>query len=85
MKCEDIQKELKAFLDNDIDDQKKAEIQEHLDGCPNCSKDLEQLKKLSEALHTWKGIEPSSHLYEKLKSRSNPMNRSGEKFSHTFP
>jgi hypothetical protein len=69
MNCEDIQKELKAFLDNDIDDQKKAEIQKHLDGCPNCSKDLEQLKKLSEVLHTWKGIEPSAHLYEKLKSR----------------
>jgi hypothetical protein len=69
MKCEDIQKELKAFLDNEIDDQKKAEIQEHLDGCPNCTKDLEQLKKLSEVLHTWKGIEPSPLLYEKLKSR----------------
>lgn len=69
MKCEDIQKELKAFLDDDIDDHKKAAIQEHLGRCPNCSKDLEQLKKLSEVLHTWKGIEPSPHLYEKLKSR----------------
>jgi len=69
MNCEDIQKELKAFLDDDIEAQKKVKIQEHLDGCPNCSKDLEQLKKLSEVLHTWKGIEPSAHLYEKLKSR----------------
>jgi len=69
MKCEDIQKELKAFIDNDMDDQKKAEIQEHLDQCPNCTKELEQLRKLSEALHTWKGIEPSPLLYEKLKSR----------------
>jgi len=69
MNCEDIQKELKAFLDNEIDDQKKAEIQEHLDQCPNCTKELEQLKKLSEVLHTWKGIEPTPRLYEKLKSR----------------
>jgi len=70
MKCEDVQKELKAFLDNEIDTQKKSEIQEHLDRCPNCSKDLEQLKKLSEVLHTWKGIEPSPHLYENLRSRA---------------
>jgi len=69
MKCEDIQKELKAFLDDDIDDHTKREIKDHLDRCPNCSKDLEQLKKLSEILHAWKGIEPSPHLYEKLESR----------------
>jgi hypothetical protein len=69
MKCEDIQKELKAFLDDDIDDKKKVEIQEHLDRCPSCSKDLEELKNLSEVLHTWKGIEPSAHSYEKLQSR----------------
>jgi len=69
MKCEDIQKELKAFLDDDINDQKRIEVRDHLDRCPNCSKDLEQLKKLSEVLHTWKGIEPSAHSYEKLQSR----------------
>jgi hypothetical protein len=69
MKCEDIQKELKAFIDDDIEAQKKVKIQDHLGRCPNCSKDLEKLKKLSEVLHTWKGIEPSPHLYEKLKSR----------------
>jgi hypothetical protein len=69
MKCEDIQKELKAFLDNEIDDQKKTGIQGHLDRCPICAKDFEQLKNLSEALHTWKGIEPPAHSYEKLQSR----------------
>jgi hypothetical protein len=69
MKCEDIQKELKAFLDDDINDQQKIEVQDHLDRCPNCSKDLKQLKKLSEALHAWKGIEPSPQLHEKLESR----------------
>jgi hypothetical protein len=69
MKCEDIQKELKAFLDNDIDDQRKIEIQDHLDRCPNCMRDLEREKKLSDALRAWKGIAPSSHSYEKLQSR----------------
>ena len=69
MKCEDIQKGLKAFLDDDIDVKKKQEIEAHLEKCPDCSKELEQLRKLSEALQTWKGIEPSAHSYEKLQSR----------------
>jgi hypothetical protein len=69
MKCEDIQKELKAFLDNDLDGQKKIKLKDHLGRCPNCAKDLEQLSKLSEILHAWEGIEPPVHSYEKLQSR----------------
>ncbi len=69
MKCEEIQNELKAFLDNDIDARKKSEIQEHLDRCPDCSGDLEQLNKLAKILHSWKGIEPPAHSYEKLRSK----------------
>lgn len=69
MKCEDIQKGLKAFLDSEIDVKKKQEMKAHLDKCPNCAKEWEQLRKLSEALHTWKGIEPSALSYEKLQSR----------------
>ena len=85
MKCEDIQKELKAFLDNDINDKKKAVVQGHLDRCSNCSKELEQLKKLSEVLHAWKGIEPVPHAYEKLQSRIEP-NESfwGKVFTYPF-
>ena len=85
MKCEDIQKELKAFLDDDINDQKKIELQDHLNRCQNCSKDLEKLKKLSEVLHAWKGIEPVPHAYEKLQSRNEP-NESfwGKVFTYSF-
>jgi hypothetical protein len=69
MKCEDIQKGLKAFISNDMDEQKKNEIQNHLDSCLNCSRYLQQLKKLSEVVQNWKTIEPSPHLWEKVKSR----------------
>jgi len=68
-KCEDIQKELDAFLSDDTDDLKRSEIQIHLDECQNCSRALRQLKRLSEVLQTWKGIEPSPLMYEKLKTR----------------
>lgn len=69
MRCEDIQKELEVFLSNDIDEPKRSEIESHLDKCQNCSRVLRQLTKLSEVLQTWKGIEPSPMMYEKLKTR----------------
>jgi len=85
MKCEDIQKELKAFLDDDINDQKKVEVKNHLDQCPNCAKELEQLRKLSEVLHTWKGIEPSAHMYKELESRIEPKESFwGKIFTYSF-
>jgi len=71
MKCEDIQKGLKAFISNDLDEKKKNEIQNHLDNCLNCSRYLQKLTKLSEVVQAWKGIEPSPHLWEKVKSRIN--------------
>ena len=71
MKCEDVQKELEAFYSNDIDEQKKGEIQNHLDKCPNCSLALRQSTRLSEVLKSWEGIEPSPMMYEKLKARIN--------------
>lgn len=69
MKCEDIQKKLQAFLGNDVNEARKSEIQNHLDGCPNCSQVLQQLTRLSEVLQAWKEIEPSPTMYEKLKER----------------
>lgn len=69
MRCKDVQKELEAFISNDIDEPKKNEIQGHLDECQNCSQALRQLTKLSEALQTWQVVTPSPMMYEKLKAR----------------
>ena len=71
MKCEDVRKELGAFYSNDIDEQKKGEIQNHLNKCQNCSLALRQSTRVSELLNTWEGIEPSPNTYEKLKARIN--------------
>jgi hypothetical protein len=85
MKCEDIQKELKAFLESEMNEQKRRELEDHLDRCPDCAEELEQLRKLSEVLHTWKGIEPPAHSYEKLQSRLEPKESFWEKvFAYPF-
>ena len=69
MRCEDVQEELEAFISDDVDGARKSEMQSHLDKCQDCSRALRQLRKLSEVLETWQGIEPSPMMYEKLKAR----------------
>jgi len=69
MKCEDVQKELRAFLGDDIDNSQKDEMQTHLDGCRDCAKDLRQLTRLSAVLQSWQEMEPSPAMYENLKTR----------------
>lgn len=69
MKCENIQKELEAYISCNIDESKRNEIQVHLDECQNCSRALRQLTRLSEVLQTWQGPEPSLMMYERLKKR----------------
>ena len=68
-KCEDVQKELEAFLSNEIDESQKSRIHNHLKDCRNCSQALRQLTGLSEVLQTWQGLEPSPLMYEKLITR----------------
>ena len=42
--CEDIRRELEAFLCDDVDETKRIEIQHHLGECQECSEILRQLK-----------------------------------------
>jgi hypothetical protein len=68
MECEDIRKRLKAFLDDDIEEDDRTAIQEHLDHCPGCAGVARQLKQLSGVLQTWKAVEPPQDLYGRLQA-----------------
>ena len=69
LKCEDVQSELQALLDNEIDETQKGEINDHLENCQACSQALRQFKRLSEVLQVWKAPEPSPLMWNELKRR----------------
>lgn len=50
MLCEDVLERLSAFQDDELDPVRSREIQQHLDGCLNCSDALGQMKELAERL-----------------------------------
>jgi len=68
-RCENIQKELEAFLSDEADKAKISEIQDHLKECQNCSQALKESSRLSEVLQAWEVLEPPSHMYENLKTQ----------------
>jgi len=68
-KCEEIKNELEAYLSNEIDEPQKSKIRDHLQDCRNCSQALQRLTKLSGILDSWRALEPSPLMYEKLKAR----------------
>ena len=68
-RCDEIQKELDAFLCDDVDELIKAEIEDHLEECSNCARVLQHHKRLSKVLQAWEEIEPSPIMYEQLVSR----------------
>ena len=75
--CEDVRKELEAFLSDEIDEPQKSRIRDHLQDCQNCSQALQRLTNLSGVLDSWQALEPSPVMYEKLQARMKARNSFG--------
>jgi len=52
MKCKQVREQLLAYLDGEVTDRQRSEIEVHLDGCPTCSAELEELHALRADLST---------------------------------
>ncbi len=53
--CKDFLKELGDYLDEAVDAKAKAELEEHINGCPNCWVITDTTKK---TVQIYKGMEP---------------------------
>jgi anti-sigma factor (TIGR02949 family) len=45
MNCDDADRFLDAYLDGELEPAKKAELEQHLAGCPECQQKLDQLRR----------------------------------------
>jgi anti-sigma factor (TIGR02949 family) len=48
MNCDEADRFLDAYLDGELEPAKKAELEQHLAGCPECQRKLDQLRRLRE-------------------------------------
>ena len=62
IECAEVQKNLSEYLHNELSDDYKSIIKNHISACSICSDDLEQLKHIFEAFEKILTPEPPSHL-----------------------
>ena len=62
MKCDLPKEELVGYLYDDVDADKKAGIESHLNTCPSCTQALEELKRTGNLLRAWADEDPPASL-----------------------
>lgn len=70
MDCNDIKDMLSLYIDGELDDEEKLLLEEHIEGCDDCRKELEEYRKIIGMLSSLTDEEPPKgyckRLHEKL-------------------
>lgn len=69
MKCQDIQRELSAYLDNELKGEEADLIRGHLGRCLACAKELRGLSLVWNFVEKAEGAEPSPHFWATLSAK----------------
>ncbi|MGD2126906.1 MAG: zf-HC2 domain-containing protein, partial [Desulfobacteraceae bacterium] len=74
MKCSEIKALLSEYVDETLDTQTKALVDQHLSSCSDCQKELASLRALIKELGSLEAVEPPkdflNQLHERLEQRS---------------
>lgn len=73
MVCRDFKDLLMAYLDGELEDEKKREFEKHLSSCSECSSELEDFKKLKQITDEVTLAEPEDKIWQQY--WSNVYNR----------
>ena len=68
MRCELIEELLSPYLEDELDQEEKKAVKEHLKTCKNCSLLLSYIRETRESLTGFPEIEPSKNLLDRLYS-----------------
>ncbi len=81
MNCKSVKNNLVPFLENRLPEERRAEMENHFEICPDCSCLLEEFSHLWGALEHREKIQPSPYFWTKLKPRIIEYEEGGE---HVF-
>jgi anti-sigma factor (TIGR02949 family) len=68
LRCEEVIAHLLSYLDGEIDDAKRAQIDHHLEECRGCFSRAEFEKALRERVRSAGNTQPPASLQERIKS-----------------
>jgi len=64
MTCQDHKDLMMAYLDNELNDQQKRAFEEHLAGCPDCTRELAEFRKLKRMTDCVAFVEPEDRIWD---------------------
>ncbi|MHC4573304.1 MAG: anti-sigma factor family protein [Planctomycetota bacterium] len=64
MSCQHYKEMIMGYLDNELGAEQKKELEKHLAGCAQCSKELEELRRLKEITEGVTLAEPEDRLWQ---------------------
>jgi predicted anti-sigma-YlaC factor YlaD len=69
MNCKNVKKNLVSFLENELVEEKRVELENHLKICPDCSSLLEEFSPLWGTLKHRERIQPPPYFWTRLRQR----------------
>jgi len=66
MKCSKVRKKLSAFLDNELKEQERKKIREHLKICPLCARELKELSLAWGVVKELEDVKSSPYLWNNI-------------------
>ena len=75
MKCEEVKKFLNDYLLGELDPAIEIQINEHLNECANCQKDLKERENTVSILKDACRYAPAEEAYEKIRARLEPRKK----------
>jgi predicted anti-sigma-YlaC factor YlaD len=69
MNCKNVKKSLVPFLENELPEDQRSQMEKHLKICPECSSLLEEFSPLWGTLKHRERIEPSPYFWTRLKQK----------------
>jgi len=64
MTCQDYKEMIMGYLDNELESDQSKDLEKHMAGCPQCSKELQELRKLKEITEGVTLVEPEYRLWQ---------------------
>jgi hypothetical protein len=80
MECRNIREKLSDYVDNELSDEEKKLVDEHLNACQKCSHALEELRKIVALTHRMEEAEPPPWLEQKVMAELKGHERRKEGF-----
>lgn len=65
MACREFKDLLMAYLDGELEDEKRSELEKHLSGCSQCRGEIEDFKKLKQITDEVRLAEPEDKIWQR--------------------